>query len=356
IRLIPYNNLNNSIIIMYHSSIYSNESFVEYYSNYNMKQSFKSIFNVSNVSETYVYNVKIKELTPNTIYYYQINLNNEKREIMSFKTISNDFKKLNILVIADTQGIDKFNNIYDKPIINKLYYIKSNKYDMIIHEGDIISHGNNQREWNNYFEKMEFIHSKKVCLFTQGNHDTMNIYNNIITEYSYIKEFGNLVSIICLNTELDVNNDLVYNYLNNSNVFKHKIVFFHKPIFNNRIKRKNLDNNWSYYFNLSNVNIVFNGHNHWYEKLLINNTFYITCPSLIGSLKDSKFHNKTNELISFKNEYGFILMEITNNNIKIDVIFYKKGNYVSIIPITIFIIGLNSIILYYFYLDSKIPD
>ncbi len=320
VRLIPAGNLNDSISIMWYTETKAKDPQVEYSLNSDLSCSKTQEPELNIVNETHIYKVELNGLTPNSTYYYQISSDSRhEREVMYFKTLPNDIKELKIIIISDSHTSDfSENNKFFFDIINTNY-----NFDFYFHLGDIVRSGRHQDYWNSYFRFTEQINAYKIGFYVEGNHDgkeTLLIYDNILTDSSYDYNFENLLFLLGLNTQGD--RESTWEYIDeklNKTRSTWKIGIFHKHVFSSRRRREDSELEWVKYFKKYKVNAVFHGHNHHYDRLYVNQTYYFQCPSC-GEYrtkeKDLK-HNKYSQLK--KSIFGFMMLEVTENLLHIEV-------------------------------------
>ena len=251
----------------------------------------KSLGSVKNASiytlETgYLSSIELTKLKPNTIYHYQVQSDpSHKGEIMSFRTApERNSTSLRFLVWGDTRTDRSTRN----EIAQKAAQLKSFSFN--IHSGDIVSDGLVQELWDNYFNDTKEVHAFHQSYFIAGNHEWSSfpsqtlMYNNIpmpsnardSTYYSF--NYGP-ISFLGLDTNdqittpyIPMNLQWLETELRKFEADNHtlwKIAFFHEPIFNSmpsRLDREDLKTTWYSFFNQYNLDIIFVGHNHYYER------------------------------------------------------------------------------------------
>lgn len=152
----------------------------------------------------------------------------------------------------------------------------------VVFNGDITDSGNDNTEWNDWFDYGDNLISKKLILHAQGNHDvaSANYYQNIFnlpsnntagTELYYSVDYGEAI-FISLNSE-DPGNAAQATWLHNTlaaNVNKKwKIVSFHAPFYTVGPHAGEMNaywNTWFKDFDDYGVDLILTGHDHLYER------------------------------------------------------------------------------------------
>lgn len=326
IRLTIIDNLNDSIIITWFTEEKASEPKVRYSNNSGLSNAKEIEPNMTEISHTFIYVSKLENLKPNTMYYYQVSSDeNNEREIMSFNTFPNQINKLKFVVISDPQS-------GDFSIMRNIFRIikEEEDFDFLINCGDVVDDGYEQWEWNEYFNVSEIINSHKIGFYIEGNHDNSDgltyMYDNIpMINYSYRYEFDELLSLLALDTEGErkPTDNWIDNQLNNTNTIW-KIPFMHKPVHNTQIGRHDNNPQWANYFTLHNVNIIFSGHNHYYERQYANEPIYIICHPVGISPRGEHYYNPRSFSQFFYSANGYITVELDDNELNMNVFRYDE--------------------------------
>lgn len=279
IRLTFINSFNESVIISWFTQKNATNPNVTYSLEPDLSSSVEIKPNIAELSiSTYFYSVELKNLAPNTTYYYQVILDNiNKREILNFKTMADfDTDHVRFLVYGDSRTNRNERSVLSKKIME---YFRED-FDFTIHSGDMVGDGSLQDQWNNYFIDTETLNAFKQGIYVEGNHeggDNTEMYNNIpmpntaINRY-YSFSYGDVGYVILnSNKEFDDNyNDDQTDWLNQTliqlsqkNTFN--FAFLHHPLLDTRSHPYHREK-WKPLFDKYNVSIIFCGHNHFYER------------------------------------------------------------------------------------------
>ncbi len=305
IRLTVINDPSDSIVISWYTEEQASDPRVTYSKNPELINSESIEASVKIIDSTYIYQAELTGLKPETTYYFEVSsdASNKKAEIMSFTTApGRKINNVKFLIWGDSRSQ------YDvREEISKKAMEKFDDIDFTLHTGDIVTDGSRQGLWDRYFLDTEVINGYKQGFFIEGNHEKgliTKMYDNIalptngIDSRYYSFNWGP-VSIVALNTndaEIWAHEKMPLIWLDtelsNFNQDKYclwKIAGMHHPIFNSQIGRDDeheLIPTWCPIFEKYGVDLVFAGHNHYYERSYPMNHQ--------GELDNSEFRNFNN--------------------------------------------------------------
>ncbi len=335
--------------------------------------SYEFYYNTKYYKSGYIHHVLLTDLQPLTTYYYQCGdfMINVLSDILHFKTLPNpgDNTKITFGILGDIGQ-----TIHSVSTINHL--IKEQNVDIILHAGDLSYADCEQTLWDTYGEMIEPLSYNTPWMVCPGNHeiefngtDYMNLFTAFEKRYRmpYVKpaEFGDVIIKSEINpktgmpyctpsifqTEYNYGNSfysfdsglahiiylnpytkstptsLQYNWLQNNLELVNRlitpwiIVVMHCPWYSSNMNhyadsqtilmRQSMEQLFYQY----NVNIVFNGHVHDYERTYpvyrnetdIYGAVYITIGNA-GNLEglDNRY-NEQPKWSAFRNgtEYGY---------------------------------------------------
>lgn len=232
-------------------------------------------------------------------------------------------------------GDSRSNNIIHQKIVSNIII---HNPDFILHTGDIVNSGSSRGEWKTQLITTKPIHD--ILYPTPGNHESpfdiyLEIYSrfyNNTTYYSFDKDNAHIIS---LDTNIDFSpNSTQYkwlmNDLENSNP-KWKFVFFHHPPYSSGAHgpNKKVKEILVPIFEKYNIDIIFNGHDHIYErsfpiykdKISTKGVVYIVTGGGGAPLYDI---NKNWWTAKIFKKYNFVKVEILEDFL--DLITYDINN------------------------------
>jgi len=269
---------NQSVVISWYTESETSEPKVIYSKDSLLADNLTETATVNNVDGTYIYNAYLPNLEANTTYFYQVYSNASIfRDNLNFTTAPNrTTNNLKFLLFGDSRTQREQRSELVKKVMENFSDI-----DFFIHTGDIVEDGTIQSQWDAYFDDIELLSQKILGYFIEGNHERLNgnMYENIplpsngINSFYYSFNIGP-VNFIGLNTERDrtvqtswLEAELQKAEQDNDTLWK--CVYMHQPIFNSRSNRDDLTDlisDWCPLFEQYNVDLIFAGHNHYYER------------------------------------------------------------------------------------------
>lgn len=194
----------------------------------------------------------------------------------------NNISDYKFVVIGDSRGTwDNWRNATE---IAKA--INSESPDFVIHCGDMVDEGRNQSQWDSWLRLMKPLMQNTTLFTVYGNHEyNGSIYYRIFAlpnnEMWYSFDYGPCHFTILNDYEPWSGDSLQYIWLESdlsSSDMPFKIVCFHEPIYcsGGHSHRSDIRAVWEPLFNKYNVNLVFQAHCHYYQRINpINETLYI---------------------------------------------------------------------------------
>jgi PKD repeat protein len=228
----------------------------------------------SNYSEN-LYDYTFGTVTANSTIYYQIYDSDDASwtATKTYQTAKNPNEPYRILTMGDSRT-----NLTDWQKVANLAVQKN--ADFTIFNGDIIDVGTTGSQWDSWFNYGADFIASQIILHSIGNHegDDVIYLNQFVlpnnpsgNERYHAVEWGNLI-YICLDSE-NPSNSTQYNWLVNT-LQTHqnktwKIVNFHKPFYAIGSHAGEMDsyfNTWWKAFDDYGVDLITNGHDHYYMR------------------------------------------------------------------------------------------
>ncbi|MCD6449322.1 MAG: metallophosphoesterase, partial [Thermotogaceae bacterium] len=239
-----------------------------------------------------LHHVKVTGLKPGTTYTYKVVLGSEKTmgiesEPHTFKTFS-DESKFRFVVYGDTRTYNKRHKIMADAI---------DKYnpDFVLHVGDLVMDGRIIDDWNGFFWAIKNLAADHPFFVDHGNHEYNSVYfyqafNFRLNNAWYSFDYGDAHFIVLNADTLLMQKDFelfmeetkwLEKDLEKHKDAKFKFVFFHEPFRTNCTEYGEEPESptakyWEPIFERYGVDIIFNSHYHFYERLYKDGIVYIT--------------------------------------------------------------------------------
>jgi len=224
-----------------------------------------------------IHEIKLEGLKPGTLYHYTVSFENTVLEPASFTTAPMPgTRNWRMVAYGDNRTYPETH----RRIVTQILKLNPS---MIIHSGDLVSSGDSYEQWKNeYFDPMKGL-SENVTVFPSlGNHErnSPHYYEYMSLpdengESYYAFDYGN-AHFIALNSNaneesFDIDSEqtqwLIKNLKENADA-EWKIVYFHHPLFRCHPTRGIEPQRWVWQelFEKYGVDIVVNGHDHYYMR------------------------------------------------------------------------------------------
>ena len=275
----PQHQEQNSIVIIWQTNNITSDNYIRWGLTPDCPHTTHTI-NPLLTKKTAIHMIKINELSPSTKYFYKAVSDSFESGIYTFSTIHEISEPITFVVYGDTRGV--WDNWTNASIVATA--IENAQPHFVLHTGDIINDGLIEEEWLSFFTNSSFIHNSTLYP-TLGNHEN---YGELY--YKYFNLGGNERWFSFNNGPvhfigLDSNYLAPFRFIQNiwlindlrTNQQPFTIVFFHHPMYSsgNHGSTTHLQWFWQPLFEFFEVDIVFNGHDHDYERGLVNNVSYI---------------------------------------------------------------------------------
>lgn len=230
---------------------------------------------------TQIHTFKLTGLTPNQKYIYKIEGTGYSSPLHSFHTSPQSADTITFVVFGDTRSDSTAHQMVVDSITGR-------SPGFVIHTGDLVANGGNLNEWQTFFNIEKNLLPVAPFMPCIGNHESpFDLYFEFFylpeNEEYYSFEYGNIFFIV-LNTE-DISSYYIQRvYLDQKlnqvaqDSTKWIIVYFHQPPYSAGGHGSNLlvRQAWCDVLENYQVPLVFNGHNHFYQRTTpINGVRYI---------------------------------------------------------------------------------
>jgi len=248
------------------------------------------------LGEVYLSYANLEGLTPNTRYFYRVGSTTDGwSEEYNFTTAPQfkDYgrKSIHFAAFGDSRSNREARRMVANLILQNSTYLFGSLPEFILHDGDFVSDGEKTELWDYYFDDMNPLLANVPIYPAPGNHEFGGLFNlesfylenfflpqNSGTEWYYSFNWG-FVHVLSLDSEshgIPPFNQFNQNWLkfdleksySDSNILW-KVALFHQPYFTSggHSERDDLRRAWAPLFDQFGVDIVFNGHNHNYERI-----------------------------------------------------------------------------------------
>jgi len=250
---------------------------------------------VTEGSATLVHQVEVTGLDPSTIYSYQVSSGGALSNLATLHTAPLEEEPFRFVVVGDTRTDgDAHQRVIDR-VVNTLGYP-----DLYFNTGDLVEDGGDIGQWGEFFTIESALLAYSPLFPVAGNHDDYandSIYAELFhlptassgTEGYYAFTYGNTRFIIVDTNDDFTNASTQYQWLeaeliaaNANPAIRHEIVLFHDPPYTSGAHGAFDVEDWGPprnhlvpLFTTHGVDVVFNGHDHHYER---------TDPALTGGV------------------------------------------------------------------------
>jgi 3',5'-cyclic AMP phosphodiesterase CpdA len=225
--------------------------------------------------------VTLTRLTSATLYYYTVFSDGTETPLYTFRTASPPTDTIQFVAYGDTRG--GWDNWSNTLIVAQA--IEKTHPDFVISTGDLVDNGKNATDWVDFFNASPFLHNSTFypVLGNHENYSTLYFTYFSLPDHERWYSFNNgPVHFI----GLDSNPRNAYRIVQNLWLFHDlrtrsepfTIVFFHHPLYSSGEEHGNttlLQKLWAPIFERFHVDVVFNGHDHDYERSFVNGVTYI---------------------------------------------------------------------------------
>ena len=226
------------------------------------------------------HSVRIKGLTAGQKYYYTVVSDYIESPLYTFWTAFPRNESIRFVAYGDSQG--DWDNWQTVLLVSQA--IERTNPAFVIKPGDLVDNGRNPDNWVDFFSASPFLHNSTLFPVL-GNHENysrlfFSYFTLPFNEHWYSFDNG---PVHFIGLDSNIRNRcrlrqflwLFYDLKTHHQPFT--IVFFHHPPYSssNHGNTTVLQKLWSPMFERYHVDIVFNGHDHNYERSIVNNVTYV---------------------------------------------------------------------------------
>ena len=239
----------------------------------------------------------ITGLVPGNRYYYRVTVDSDVNAGSFLAASDENAASLTFYAYGDTRSNPNLHNNVCNQILSDINKVPDKRQTFILHSGDWVNKGGNESEWDNQFfdrsqsKTLEMMRSMPImgCL---GNHDWGNLfekywqYDWVTTipeeQFCYSFDYGPVhVSVIQIEGDGATMSPAQQTWLDNDllNTTKTwKAIVFHAPAWSAGGHENNVSaqNDCQPILENRGAQIVFNGHNHYYSRAMVNGIAHIT--------------------------------------------------------------------------------
>ena len=254
-------------------------------------------FNIATTSNVALHVVNLTNLESNTVYYYKINSSEISAHYMNnfyyFKTAFNQTNPgaFRFAIYGDNQ-VGTFGTSEHQRIVNR---IMTHNPDFVINTGDIVP-TSAMPNWDRFFYEVRNIAPYKPYMISIGNHEQIEgnspdygkrwgeLFNYPQENEYYYFNYSN-VAFICLNISVDEHRITpseqawlisTLTTVNSSPYIDWIFIYFHIPMYSSggHGVNQHVITDYEQIFKDYQIDIVFQGHDHQYERIFVNNINY----------------------------------------------------------------------------------
>jgi predicted phosphodiesterase len=249
-----------------------------------------------------LHHIQLSGLEAGTTYYYQVNCNGAVTGTFHFSTFP-AAGKFTFIVYGDTQDeLPNFSQAERHKLIADQIAREENIL-FVVNTGDLINDGNDNGNWDRYFDATRAMGAGTAVFPVHGNHDGDTIFYDIFglkPYYSFDCANAHFTVLDTIDSSPDQTNWLKTDLANDKDW---KFVSFHYPLYTSDPKHfggwENFKKEWENIFINNQVDAIWNGHIHAYERYLENGIMYIvagTGGGPYGLLNTNKYAGYQNSL------------------------------------------------------------
>lgn len=298
------------------------------------------------VTEFKVHHIQLKDLSPNTTYFYNIGFGDQGKA--QFKTAPELGAPFRFVVLGDTRY-----DLQPREVQKKIIAAVEKKLPaLVINTGDLVTDGLNPIHWDTFFKMNRNLLKSVPYYVSLGNHEKNSSlfykYFSFPKNENYFSFTWSNCHFVILDSEgphfapefppdyrqrkkmkqkMDKFWEKQLNWfcrdMKNHQKYDFHFVFMHQPLFSLKESRRNeqkeFQKRFAQLFEDFGVNIVFSGHDHSYQRHFVNPVHYVVTAGGGASLYEmGKPFAKYTRKISLKHHY--LLVEVHNKQLQVKAI------------------------------------
>lgn len=241
---------------------------------------------VGDTMKVKIHSIKLRDLEASTMYHYRVRSGETASQDYAFETAV--LREDDFIFVAYGDTRTNYND--HKKVASRIIKIDPR---IVLNTGDLVENGNSRTQWDSYFQIVKDLASTTPIYSAIGNHEReSSLYydqfflphnNPDSTEAYYSFDYGR-GHFIALNTNISYGpGSAQYKWLEgdlqSASEADYIFVFFHHPPYSSSTahgSNLNVRRAFSPLFETYGVDVVFNGHDHTYERTYpINGVTYI---------------------------------------------------------------------------------
>jgi hypothetical protein len=281
---------------------------------------------VEDGAEKQLHHLTLTKLTPDTVYHYQVEVENRSTGDCSFRTFPLN-GSFTFIVYGDSQepqgepGITQLNR--HKLVADRI--AGEENVTFVLHLGDLVNDGGDLSEWNRFFEAARAMMATTTFYPTLGNHEytnysgadeaVQNYYAAFEMPARYSFDCGDAhITVLDSNDRADITTEAAWLRNDLTTNATWKFVAFHHPPYSSSDKNyggwTNLRELWSPLITNSSRAAVFNGHVHAYERLRANGITYVVIGTGGGPLYELREPRIPESQANLENTLGYVKVTV----------------------------------------------
>jgi hypothetical protein len=287
------------------------------------------------------YEFSLSGLQPGTTYYYYVEYGGQSTSEYRFTTSLPSKQRFRFAAFGDSQ--DQSGTANHREIVAGTYAYHP---EVVIRTGDLVEQGTDLNRWKSFFAIERPLLASALYLPEQGNHESFTGTNsNFVNLFAlpttpsaekyYSVRYNNTL-FLALYTEASTslsNTTISSNQMNWLNTtldaanvdptIHWKVAYFHRPPFSSGEHHSdtNVRNAWHSLFQSKGVQLVFSGHDHDYERSIVDGIQYLVIGGGGSDLRPVDF-DPTRTVYS-ESSFHFVIVDVdglqlTANTYRID--------------------------------------